>query len=102
MVPFLTTRRAEIVALCQRYNVRRLDVFGSAARGTDFTPASDIDFLVEFEPRPPTDYADAYFELRQELIDLFGREVDLITARSIENPYFRRRIEAERQNLFEN
>jgi predicted nucleotidyltransferase len=40
---------SEIAALCRRYGVRRLEVFGSAARGIDFDPAtSDADFLVEF------------------------------------------------------
>ncbi len=45
-------RKDEIVALGRRYRVSRLRVFGSAARGTDFDPErSDVDFLVEFEPR---------------------------------------------------
>ena len=45
-------RKDEIVALGRRYRVSRLRVFGSAVRGTDFDPErSDVDFLVEFEPR---------------------------------------------------
>ena len=49
----ITNRYDEIAALCQRYGVQRLDLFGSAARGTDFDPGtSDVDFLVEFEQPP--------------------------------------------------
>lgn len=44
-------RRAHIALVCGQYGVRRLEVFGSAARGTDFDPATrDVDFLVAFEP----------------------------------------------------
>lgn len=44
-----TDKREELVELCRRHGVARLEVFGSAARGTDFDPqTSDADFLVEF------------------------------------------------------
>ncbi len=47
----IADKREELAALCRRYDVVRLEVFGSAARGTDFDPAtSDADFLVEFDP----------------------------------------------------
>jgi uncharacterized protein len=47
MLPLIENRRAEIAELCRRFRVRRLDVFGSAARGGDFDPArSDVDLLV--------------------------------------------------------
>ena len=43
----------EIIRLCRDHGVRRLEILGSAARGTDFDVAkSDVDFLVEFEERP--------------------------------------------------
>lgn len=38
-----------IEAVCRRYEVRELAVFGSALRG-DFGPDTDVDLLVEFEP----------------------------------------------------
>jgi predicted nucleotidyltransferase len=41
--------RAKLAALCRKYHVRRLGLFGSAARG-ELTPESDVDLLVEFEP----------------------------------------------------
>jgi uncharacterized protein len=87
-------------ALCRRFRVRHLDLFGSAADG-HFDPArSDLDFLVAFEALPGSAYADAYFGLREGLAELFGREVDLITEPALENPYLRRRVEAQRRRLF--
>jgi predicted nucleotidyltransferase len=77
-----------------------LDVFGSAVRA-DFDPlASDLDFLVEFDELDPAKYADAYFELKESLEALFDRPVDLITESSLENPYFRDRIESERRSVY--
>jgi predicted nucleotidyltransferase len=92
----------ELVALCRRHKVRRLDLFGSAANDT-FDPArSDLDFLVEFdEALKSGGYFDVYFRLREELIALYGREVDLVTVPSLKNPYLRKQVMAERQLLFE-
>lgn len=54
MLPLIAERRSDIAALCRRFGVRRLVVFGSAARGADFDPArSDLDFLVEFDRGDP-------------------------------------------------
>jgi len=88
-------------ALCRRFRVQRLDVFGSAATGRGFDAArSDIDLLVAFEPLSPGDFAEAYFGLREALEALTGRKVDLVTEAALRNPYLRRRVEAERQPLF--
>lgn len=95
----IEAKRAELAGLCHRLHVRTLDVFGSAVR-EDFEPASDLDFLVEFEPIPPAQYADAYFALKEELESLFGRTVDLVTSASVANPYFRASVAASRQNLY--
>lgn len=87
-------------ALCRRFHVRQLDLFGSAADGR-FNPAcSDLDFLVAFEELPSASYAESYFGLREGLVALFGRAVDLVTEPALENPYLRRRIEARRRRLF--
>lgn len=87
-------------ALCRRFHVRRLDLFGSAADGR-FNPArSDLDFLVAFEALPGSAYADAYFGLRDGLAALFGQAVDLVTEPALENPYLRRQVERQRRRLF--
>jgi len=92
--------RDAIEALCRRYHVARLEVFGSAADGT-FDPArSDVDFLVEFEPLEPGKLADAYFGLLADLEKTFQRRVDLVTPKAIRNPYFLRGVNATRRLLY--
>lgn len=100
MTSIIDQHRDEVAALCRRAGARRLDIFGSAIRD-DFDPVtSDLDFLVEFDELPPKAYADAYFTLKDSLERLFGRPVDLLTDSSVENPYFRERINAERQPVY--
>lgn len=79
MQPFIAERRSEIAQLCRRFHVRRLEVFGSAAGGGDFDPAaSDVDFLVEYEPARPAPSLGEFFALRDELRGTLGRPVDLV------------------------
>lgn len=87
-------RRDDLIALCRRYDVARLEVFGSAARGADFDPErSDFDFLVEFKPGSKQPPLDQFFGLAEELEQLLGRRVDLVERRTIESSrnYIRRR-----------
>lgn len=102
MIPLVADRKAEIAEICRRCHVRRLQVFGSAARGDDWRESdSDIDFRVEFEPLAAVRYCDAYFDLKEALEALFGRPVDLLTDVPIENPYRRKSIERDLQTVFE-
>jgi predicted nucleotidyltransferase len=96
----IVERRAELEALCRRYQVRRLDVFGSAATGAFRTEGSDLDFLVEFEAGAGEGYADRYFGLRESLEDLFERSVDLVVTSAIKSPYFRESVEKTTVLLF--
>ncbi|HXZ89231.1 MAG TPA: nucleotidyltransferase domain-containing protein [Candidatus Binataceae bacterium] len=101
MIADIALRREELQELCRRFHVRRLDVFGSAARGEGFDPArSDLDFLVEFEPLQPGAYVDAYFGLKEGLEELFGRPADLVSAASIRNRYFRQSVERTKAPLY--
>ena len=73
MIGIVEDKRAEVVALCEKYGVKRLDLFGSAA-GDGFDPeASDLDFVVSFERRDPPELFDRYFGLQEDLEALFGR-----------------------------
>jgi predicted nucleotidyltransferase len=96
----LAPYRAEIIRLCAAHQVRRLDLFGSARGKSVPSPASDVDFLVEFEPLPPAEYARQYFSLREALICLLGREVDLVVERAVRNPYFLASLQNSREPLF--
>ena len=92
--------RPRIAQLCRQYHVRRLDVFGSTARG-DFEPEqSDINFLVEFEPGNPLAGLQGYFGLKEALEALLSRKVDLVAASRLENPYLRRSVEESLRNVF--
>lgn len=100
MISFPVQQLDEVAEMCRRAGARRLEIFGSAVR-RDFDPiSSDLDFLVEFDDLPPARYADSYFSLKESLEALFGRPIDLITQASLENPYFRARVEAERQTVY--
>ena len=89
MVPIIEKHEELLRRLCQRYSVRRLELFGSAAtEGAFDTDGSDLDFLVEFLPLESGTHADAYFGLLAGLEDLFQRPIDLVMTRAIRNPYF--------------
>ena len=97
----LNAKRAEIESLCRRTNVVSLDLFGSAA-SREFRPeASDLDFVVTFAEFPQGGIFDAYMDLAEGLEALFGRKVDLVTERSIRNPYFRKAVEASRIRIYD-
>jgi predicted nucleotidyltransferase len=101
MIDEIKLHREELRALCRRFHVRRLDLFGSAARG-DFDPEhSDADFIVEFERDTPLHPFDAYFGLKEELEALLGRKVDLVELSAVRNPYLKASIEASREPVFE-
>lgn len=69
-------------ALCRRWKVRELSLFGSAIRD-DFRPDSDVDLLVDFQPNAPCSLFDL-MDLQDELADLFGRRVDLVEKSAVE------------------
>lgn len=90
-----------LVRICRRFRVERRYFFGSAADGRFNTKRSDFDFLVTLEEQPPSEYADNYLGLAEALEKLFGRRVDLVTERSIRNPYFRETVVATRQVVYD-
>ena len=102
MIVDIALHREELRSLCRRFHVRRLDVFGSAARG-DFDPArSDLDFLVEFDSREPAALSlRTYFKFKESLEALFGRNVDLVEPGAVRNPYLKQSIERSREPVFE-
>jgi predicted nucleotidyltransferase len=99
MIGVIEQQLEAIHALCRMYGVRRLDLFGSAATGA-FNPAtSDLDFVATFADTDGPGYADRYLDFADALEALFGRPVDVVTERSIRNPYFRQAVEASRQRV---
>ena len=100
-MPVLEEKRGALAAVCRRYDVVRLEVFGSASSG-DFEPGrSDIDLLVEF--RLDADlgpWLALYFDLKRDLEELLACKVDLVMRRALENPYFAREVDRTRRLLY--
>ena len=87
--------------LCCRFDVERLDMFGSALNEKDFDrERSDIDFLVEFKPMEPIRHAKAYFGLLAALQDMFKRPIDLLETRAVKNPYLLNSVNKTRQQIY--
>ena len=78
---------AKIKTLCITYNVKSLFAFGSVCTD-EFNNSSDIDLLISFNPMDYADYADNYFLVADKFEDIFQRSVDLVTDKSLSNPYF--------------
>jgi predicted nucleotidyltransferase len=74
--------QAEISEFCRRWQISELALFGSVLRD-DFGPESDLDVLVTFSPNADWGLLDHY-HMKQELVVLLGREVDLLTRRAVE------------------
>lgn len=100
MNDLIENKREELSRVCERFIVRRLELFGSAADGSFEPDTSDLDFLVEFPPLEAGEHFDAYFGLRDALEDLFGRSVDLVMTRAIRNPYFLKAVNRSRTVLY--
>ena len=100
MHPAIALHRTGISAICQRYRISRLDVFGSAARADDFNPASsDVDFLVEFAPGMHPGL-ETFFGAKDDLEKLLGRSVDLVEAGAVRNPYVLASINRNREAVY--
>ena len=98
---FIKDKFGEMLALCDKHRVLKLELFGSAASGEDFDPeTSDLDFLVEFQPMSPGEHADAYFGLLENLQDLFQCRIDLVEIKAVSNPYFLESIERTRRVVY--
>jgi len=90
----------EIEAMCRKYNVKSLFAFGSVCTNK-FNNSSDIDLLISFEPMNHADYADNYFILAEKFEEIFHRKVDLITDKSLSNPFFIKSINKTMKVIYE-
>jgi predicted nucleotidyltransferase len=89
----------QIRDLCYEHQVETLHVFGSVL-SEDFSVESDIDILIQFQEMSHEQYAEYYFSLHEKLEQLFGRKVDLLTQRSLSNPYFIAKVERTKKLLY--
>jgi predicted nucleotidyltransferase len=87
MIALLEQHRQQIAALCRKYGIRKLEVFGSAASESFDPTKSDIDFFFEFDS-DSAGLADRFFGLSEDLEQLLGKPVDLVSTQDVRNPYF--------------
>ncbi len=87
-----------LAAFCRRHHIRRMSLFGSVLRA-DFTPESDVDVLVEFDPQHIPGFI-RLVHMQEELGELLGgREVDLVTEKFI-NRHIRGQVLASAQVVY--
>ncbi len=103
MHPSIAEKLEDIKRICREHGVKRLEIFGSAARGEDFDPStSDVDFLVEFEEGVRKPWLGHYRDLEAELAAMLGRPVDLVPAKGEGNPRIIGAINRDRQMVYAN
>jgi len=101
MQPSLASQLTSITALCERYGVAHLELFGSAT-GPDFqAESSDYDFLVELDKQAPGSLARRWIDLAEALEQLLGRPVDLVNPSYIRNPYFLQAVNQSRTVVYD-
>lgn len=101
MIALIEEHHEAIRALCEKFGVLRLELFGSVATGAFDPERSDVDVLVEY----PADYdfgpcLKRYVDFKDRLESLPGRPVDLVIVGAMRNPYFIRSVNVSRQPLY--
>ena len=81
----ISINKNKINGLCDKHNVEKLYLFGSATNNK-FSSNSDIDLLVRFKKIDLSHYFDNYISFKEQLQELFNREVDLIEEQTLKNP----------------
>jgi len=95
----IETNIQKIAALCKKYKVNKLFVFGSILTNR-FNDDSDVDLVVSFNKAEVSDYFDNYFDFKYALEELFGREVDLLEEQTIKNPYLKKNVDATKALIY--
>ncbi len=100
MIDFVREHLSDIKRICRRFQVKRLELFGSALAKEKYESCrSDLDFLVVFLPLKTGEHADAYFGLLAALEDLLGCQIDLVVKEAIKNRYFLESLNRAREVL---
>jgi predicted nucleotidyltransferase len=92
--------RIKLKALCRRYGIAKLSLFGSASRG-ELTPESDVDLMVEFLPDSRASAFDMTAMQDEFSAALGGRKVDIATPEILRNPFRRDTIVPDLKTIYE-
>ena len=98
MAQKLEVDQERIKEFCQRWKIAEFSLFGSVLR-EDFSPESDVDVLISFEPDIPWSLFD-WMDMIDELKSIFGRNVDLVEKSGLRNPFRRHEILTRRQVIY--
>lgn len=100
MQEILKNKLNDLKSVCVVLKVKKLYAFGSVV-SNKFMKDSDIDFLVTFsENLTIEEYTKNYFALHYKLRELFDREIDIVTERSLSNPYFIESIDETKELIY--
>lgn len=100
MIELVKQHRSELVKLCQKFDIAKLEVFGSAATGNFVPGESDVDFIVEFLVSDPG-IADRLFDFAEAAESLLITPVDIVIESGISNPYLRHTIGQSREAIYD-
>ncbi len=96
----IENKKDKLIELCKRYRVSELDVFGSVTTDDFDEERSDIDFLVQFDQAVALDRFDNFFNLLEELKQLFHRPIDLVEPGGLRNPYFIEMVNKTKRRIY--
>lgn len=99
MIEALGLDHEALASACEQYGVARLRLFGSAVTGEFHPETSDLDFLVDFSRDAPPGLA-PFFGLKDALEQISGRNVDLVEAHAVRNPYFAKKAFSEAVDVY--
>jgi predicted nucleotidyltransferase len=85
--------------LCINYNVEKMYLFGSVLN-SNFNEESDVDLLVKFKEIELAEYFDNYINFKEKLVELFGREVDLLEEQTLRNPILIKSINSSKELVY--
>lgn len=90
----------QVQAICRKYSVKRLRLFGSALRDDWDPETSDFDFLVEFGEPETMGAFDQLMGFVLDMEGVLGRRVDVVDWNAAKNPFFRRNAERETREIY--
>jgi uncharacterized protein len=101
MIEAILKNSESVANLCRLHGVTKLELFGSAARESDFDPkTSDLDFAVEFASVSPGTRFHELLSLQDDLSSLFSRKVDLVEIKDVKNPYVLKTILEDKRSVY--
>ena len=101
MIDLVANKKNELKEICENHKVAELYLFGSAATDEFNEHKSDLDFAVKFSSSiDPVDFAENYFSFLDQLTDLFGKRIDLLSYSRIRNPVIKEAVENSKVQLY--